>query len=197
MQLLTKFLQRQGYAAVNVGYPSRRYPVETLAQLCIPPAIAELRQARVGPIHFVTHSMGGILLRCFLSVEPLVDLGRVVMLSPPNQGSELVDFLRRYGWFRYFFGPAACQLGTAATDLPRRLGLFIGTVGIITGDHAGITPFSRLFPGPHDGKVSVAGAQLPGMTDFLRVPYGHSWIMNHRSVREQVAGFLECGRFRR
>ncbi len=197
MRLLANFLRQQGYAVVNVGYPSRKYPVETLARLCIPPAIAELRQDyRVGSIHFVTHSMGGILLRCFLSVEPLADLGRVVMLSPPNQGSELVDLLRRSGWFRSFFGPAACQLGTAAMDLPRQLGPFRGTVGIITGDQAGISPFSRLFPGPHDGKVSVARAQLPDMTDFLRVPYGHSWVMNHRSVREQVVAFLECGRFR-
>jgi pimeloyl-ACP methyl ester carboxylesterase len=197
MQPLAAYLRQQGYAVVNVGYPSRRYPVETLAQLCIPPAVAELRRARVDTLGFVTHSMGGILLRSYLAAHPLPELGRVVMLSPPNQGSELVDCFRRFWWFRRFFGPAGCQLGTTATDLPLQLGPLTGTVGILTGNRPFPGVFSRFFPGPHDGKVSVARARLPGMSDFLTLPYGHSFIINHRPVWEQVAAFLEHGRFRR
>lgn len=197
MNPIAAFLRQQGYAVINVGYPSRRHPVETLARLCIPPAVAELRQAGVGTVDFVTYSMGGILLRSYLAANLLPELGRVVMLSPPNQGSELVDCFRRFWWFRRFFGPAACQLGTAATDLPLQLGPLNATVGILTGNRAFPGLFSRLFPGPHDGGVSVARAQLPGMTDFMTLPYGHFFIMHHRPVWEQVAAFLEHGRFRR
>lgn len=197
MSSLAAFLQQQGYVVVNVGYPSRRHPVETLAELCIPPAVAELRRARVDTVDFVTYSMGGILLRSYLAANPLPELGRVVMLSPPNQGSELVDYFRRFWWFRWFFGPAGCQLGTAATDLPLQLGPLDATVGILTGNRPFPGLYSRFFPGPHDGKVSVARAQLPEMTDFMTLPYGHAFIINHRSVWEQVAAFLEHGEFRR
>jgi hypothetical protein len=117
------------------------------------------------------------------------------MLCPPNQGSELVDCFRSYRWFRMFFGPAGCQLGTAPTDLPSRLGICNRPLGIIIGNRPATSLLSRFFPGPNDGKVSVARAQLSGMQDFLIMPYGHSFIMNRRSVHEQVAFFLENGRF--
>ena len=197
MRPLAVCLRQRGFAVVNVGYPSRQHTVETLAHAVIPPAIAELRRQGVGTIHFVTHSMGGILLRSFLATQFLPELGRVVMLSPPNQGSELVDYFRRFWWFRWFFGPAGCQLGTTVTDLPRRLGPLIGTVGIITGNHPASRLFSRFFPGPNDGKVSVASAHAEGLADFQIMPYGHSFIMYHRPVQEQVDFFLEQGRFRR
>ena len=190
-------LRQHGYLVVNVGYPSRKHPIESLAHSVIPPAIAELRSNGVDTIHFVTHSMGGILLRCFLATESLPEPGRAVMLCPPNQGSELVDYFRRFWWFRWYFGPAGCQLGTAATDLPLGLGPFPRPVGILTGNRPATGLFSRFFPGPNDGKVSVARAQLQGMTDFLTLPYGHFSVMIHRPVAEQVIAFLENGSFRR
>ena len=196
MRPLAVSLDRQGYAVVNAGYPSRCHPKELLAQSAIPPAVADLRRQGVSTIHFVTHSMGGILLRCFLGAERLPELGRVVMLSPPNQGSELVDCLCRFTWFRLVFGPAGCQLGTGAEALPARLGPADFPVGIITG-HRPAIGLAGFFPGPSDGKVSVARARLSGMTDFLEVACGHSLIMRHRPVQEQVIHFLEHGRFSR
>ena len=196
MRSMAAFLGHYGYRVVNVGYPSCRYPIETLAQGAIPPAIAALRRQQAEPIHFVTHSMGAILLRAFLASEPLPGLGRTVMLCPPNQGSELVDYLSRFAWFRKLFGPAGCQLGTGPDQLPARLGPATFPVGILTGDRPSVG-LAHFFPGPSDGKVSVARAQLTGMGDFLVLPYGHSLIMRHRKVEEQVAAFLADGRFRR
>jgi triacylglycerol lipase len=196
MRPLAAYLERQGYAVANVGYPSLREPIEMLARSAIPPAVAALRREGVSAIHFVTHSMGGILLRAFLAAESLPDLGRVVMLSPPNQGSELVDSLRRFAWFRLVFGPAGCQLGTGAGELPARLGPADFSLGIITGDRPAIG-LAHFFPGPSDGKVSVERAQLAGMTDFLVLPCGHSFLMRHRPVQEQVGCFLATGRFGR
>ncbi|MCL2789146.1 MAG: alpha/beta hydrolase [Desulfobulbus sp.] len=196
MRPLAAFLRRCGYQVVNVGYPSCRYPIEALAQSAIPPAVAALRRQKVDAVHFVTHSMGGILLRAFLAGEPLPELGRTVMLCPPSQGSELVDHLGRFAWFRVLFGPAGCQLGTGQEHLPSRLGPATFPVGILTGNRP-VIGLARFFPGPNDGKVSVARAQLIGMGDFLVLPCGHSLIMRHREVQEQVASFLKNGRFRR
>jgi len=196
MRPLAVLLKHRGYAVVNVGYPSRRHPIEILARTVIPPAVAALRHQGVGVIHFVTHSMGGILLRAFLAQESLPELGRVVMLSPPNQGSELVDHLGRFAWFRLLFGPASCQLGTGPEDLPARLGPASFPVGILTGNRPAIG-LAGFFSGPSDGKVSVARAQLAGMADLLVLPYGHSLIMRHRQVKEQVVSFLNNGRFSR
>ncbi len=196
MRPLAAFLERRGYVVVNVGYPSRRHPIETLAQAALPPAVAAMRTHGVERIHGVTHSMGGIVLRAFLAQETLPELGRVVMLSPPNQGSELADQLCRFSWFRLFFGPAGCQLGTSANDLPTRLGPATFALGVITGNRPAFG-LAGFFPGPSDGKVAVARAGLPGMRDLLVLPYGHSLIMRHRVVREQVLHFLENGRFDR
>ncbi|MDR2550296.1 MAG: alpha/beta hydrolase [Desulfobulbus sp.] len=196
MRSMAAFLERRGYLVVNVGYPSRRYPIETLAHSAISPAIAALRRQQAATIHFVTHSMGAILLRAFLAGEPLPELGRAVMLAPPNQGSELVDCLGRFAWFRLLFGPAGCQLGTGPDQLPARLGSAVFPVGILTGDRPAVG-LGRFFPGANDGKVSVAKAQLAGMDDFLVLLCGHSLIMRHRTVQEQVAAFLANGRFER
>lgn len=196
MRPMAVFLDQGGYLVVNVGYPSCRYPIETLAQSVIPPAIAALRRQQAKIIHFVTHSMGAILLRAFLACEPLPELGRVVMLCPPNQGSELVDYFGRFAWFRILFGPAGRQLGTGPDQLPACLGPATFPAGIITGDRPA-PGFGRFFPGPSDGRVSVARTRLIGMHDFLVLPHGHCLIMRQREVQEQVAEFLANGRFNR
>lgn len=196
MQPLASSLQRQGYAVLNVGYPSRRVPIEQLAETAIAPAVKTLCRQGSGTLHFVTHSMGGILLRWYLGQQSLPELGRVVMLSPPNQGSEVVDVLGRFAWFRWFFGPAGCQLGTSEDGLTGRLGLVDFPLGIITGNRPAIG-LTHFFPGPNDGKVSVARAQVAGMHDFLVLPCGHALIMRKTAVRSQVLHFLRHGHFQR
>lgn len=196
MRSMAASLQRLGYWVANAGYPSRRDAIERLADLALPPAVATLRGQGCTRLHAVTHSMGGIVLRSWLAANPLPEMGRVVMLSPPNQGSELVDFLRRFALFGALFGPAGRQLGTGPDSLPLRLGPMPCPVGIIIGNRPA-PGLGRFFPGPNDGKVSLKRARLAGMTDFLVVGCGHSLIMNHREVQAQTAIFLRCGRFSR
>lgn len=192
-----RWLRRAGYAVVNTGYPSRRHPIKMLARAVLPPAIKELEQQGIRRIHFVTHSMGGLLLRAYLAEQSLPSLGRVVMLSPPNHGSELVDYFNRFPWFYRLFGPAACQLTTTSAGLPRQLGQLPCPVGIITGVRPTTPLFSRFFTGANDGLVSVTSAQLSKMADFLTVPFGHSLLMNRNEVLEQMLYFLANGRFER
>jgi len=191
-------LTTSGYVVINMGYPSRTKPIEQLAMETIPQAVARCDQAQTENIHFVTHSMGGILVRYFLKENNISNLGRVVMLSPPNGGSEVVDKFREFFVFQWVNGPAGQQLGTGPDSLPLRLGPVHYPVGIITGDshhfydwyHAGI------IPGKDDGKVAVERAKLAGMSDFLVVPCGHSFIMNDSQVINQTRFFLSNGRFR-
>jgi len=192
MARLHHALQRKGYAVRNTGYPSRRYPVAELTRRYLVPVVEKLQDA--GRIHFVTHSMGGILVRHYLKHHRPANLGRVVMLAPPNHGSEIVDRFGQTWWFRLINGPAGCELGTDEHALPCALGPADYPVGIIAGDRS-LDPCSLCLPRPNDGKVTVLSARLAGMTDFRVVPHGHTFMMNRACVIRMVCDFLARGRF--
>ena len=164
----------------------------------IPDAVRDCRSQGCTTIHFVTHSLGGILVRYYLAQRPLAELGRIVMLSPPNQGSEAVDALRDNFFYRWYNGPAGMQLGTDADGIAARLGPVDYPVGVITGNvHSFFDGWlSAIIPGEDDGKVSVARAKVAGMTDFLVVPHPHPFIMNQEEVIAQTLHFLQEGKFR-
>ena len=148
-----------GYRVLNVAYPSRLHVIEVLAEVAVGKALARCAAFAPRAIHFVTHSLGGILVRQYLGRHAVANLGRVVMLAPPNQGSEVVD---RFGWlpgFRLFNGPAIEQLGTGTASLPRRLGALHAPVGVIAGTRSVNWLLSTALPGPNDGKVSVASTR--------------------------------------
>jgi pimeloyl-ACP methyl ester carboxylesterase len=194
MAWLASQARRRGYAVINHGYRSRRHSIaEHAEQLRIVVGAISGR----GRIHFITHSLGGIVVRAMLADRSAWPerLGRVVMLSPPNQGSELVDFLAGNSIYHSVLGPAGGELGTHAHSTPNRLGRVDFEVGIITGDRA-IGPLSRrIFPGATDGKVSVARAQIEGMRDFRVVSRSHTFIMYGADVAAAAFHFLEHGRF--
>ena len=139
--------------------------------------------------------MGGILVRYYLGLNKMPNLGRVVMLSPPNQGSEVVDKLKDFPLFKWLNGPAGQQLGTDKDSLPNSIGPPDYEVGIITGDRSINPILSLLIPGEDDGKVSVKNAKLKGMKDFLVVHKSHPFIMNDENVLKQVTFFIENGVF--
>lgn len=192
---LERALQAEGYAVWNESYPSTRETVERLAA-AVGDGVAGCRQLQPGqPIHFVTHSMGGILVRAYFETAAVPEARRVVMLAPPNHGSEIVDAYRDRWWFRQATGPAGQQLGTESGSLPNRLAPLRLEVGIVAGTRSSDPWFGGRFAGPHDGKVSVASTRLPEMTDLLMVDSGHTFIMNSRDVIRQVQAFLRSGRF--
>ena len=195
MSRLAASLSAAGYDVCNVAYPSRRHSIEVLAQVYVAPEIARCFPGSTEPIHFVTHSMGGIVVRQLASMHLVATFGRVVMLAPPNHGSELVDEFGGWWLFRQINGPAGEELGTSVTSVPMRLGPATFELGIITGDRTTNPLFSAFLPHGNDGKVSVASAKLDGMKDFLVIPVSHTFIMRNVGVIAQTIRFLERGEF--
>ena len=194
---MAKSLETVGYNVTNVNYPSRKYPIEKLSRQYIESAVSKVRKVNPSRIHFVTHSMGGILVRHYLNNNELAELGNIVMLSPPNQGSEVVDKLGRMPGFYLLNGPAGLQLGTSRQSIPNQLGPVSHSVGVITGNKSINLFLSRLIPGQNDGKVSVERAKVNGMTDFLVVPHSHPFIMNSKEVIRQMKYYLKNAQFSR
>lgn len=192
MQRLAGTLEAEGYRAVNLGYPSRDFSIRELADTLA----AELERccAGVQEIHFVTHSMGGILVRVWAAEHGSQQVGRVVMLSPPNQGSDIAERVPE-GLLGLLMGPASLQLGTDSTSVPVQLPPPDFELGIIAGD-ASLNPlFSSWLPGDDDGMVAVESAWVEGADDFLVVPYTHTFIMYRDRVIEEVVRFLGTGQF--
>ena len=193
MRELAEELTQAGYQTVNVDYPSTNFPVEELADRYIPMAIESC--AADSTVHFVTHSIGGILVRYWLANNDHSRVGRVVMLVPPNQGSELVDKLGGVRGFYLLNGPAGLQLGTDLASLPNTLGPIPVETGVIAGSKSFNPIYSAIIPGDDDGKVAVARTRLDGMTDFIVLRHTHTWITGAPPAQYQVRYFLEHGSF--
>jgi len=195
MRPMAKSLQEAGFTTANVDYPSQLGPVEEIAPLAVGTGLMECRTAGAERIHFVTHSIGGILLRYEYEREPIADLGRVVMLGPPNKGSEVVDFTQGWPGMSVFGGAAGLQLGTDDNSIPSRLGPVDFELGVIAGTGT-INPFmSVMLPDADDGKVTVAATRVVGMDDFLIVGRSHRYITRSDIVFRNTESFLKTGRF--
>lgn len=199
MDMIASALRGAGYETISVDYPSRSKPIEALAVTAVPQGLQYCRDQHADRIHFVTHSMGGLVLRYYLASHPVPELGKVVMLSPPNQGSEVADALVGTVVYDRINGPAGGQLGTGPDGIAARLGPIDYTLGIITGNEQTAVDswLARQIPGQNDGKVSVKRAKVDGMTDFLVLPVTHTFIVMDDQVIVQTLHFLRHGLFRR
>jgi len=189
-------LQQDGFSTANVDYPSSTATIEVLAPMVVNEGLHQCRLTGATTIHFVTHSLGGILLRYAQSQHPIPDLGRVVMLGPPNQGSEVIDTMRNWPGVEIISGKAGLQLGTDADSIPSQLGPVDFELGIIAGTGT-INPFmsALMLPEEDDGKVTVARTRVEGMDDFKVVSDSHFAMMKSDSIIEATARFLRTGGF--
>ena len=192
MDKMAERLTEQGYKVLNIDYPSRSYSIELLAEKTISDALTQCQGMSVS---FVTHSMGGILVRQFLSNHTVKNLNKVVMLGPPNKGTEIVDKLGNIPGFHLVNGDAGMQLGTGALSVPNQLGKANFDVGIIAGTQSINLILSSLIPDTDDGKVSVESTKIDGMNDHIEMPTTHVFMMRNDAVIEQVIHYLQQGKF--
>ena len=188
-------LQAVGYRVQNLGYPSRSASIRELSEQVFGEALTAARSNGATRLHLVTHSLGGILARSYLAHHAVPELGHVVMLGPPNRGSEIVDRLGAWKLFQWINGPAGGELGTTPASTPNQLGPACFSLGVIAGSRSINWINSLLIPGVDDGKVSVERTRLPGMADHIVVPAAHPFLMRNRTAIRQTLYFLEHGRF--
>lgn len=202
MAKMEKALVADGYKVINVDYPSRSASVEELTDQVFQPLEKQtgVSASQVGQtllsaqkVHFVTHSMGGVLLGRYLESHDIKNLGNIVMLAPPSRGSEVPDKLGGLKLYQWINGPAGNQLGTDSH--PLRLNVPGSEIGVIAGDRSINPILSMLIPGPDDGKVSLARVKPAGLTDYLQLHVTHACMMRNRQVITQTIAFLHNGAF--
>ncbi|GAA4354398.1 hypothetical protein GCM10023151_00400 [Kangiella marina] len=197
MKRLETYLNKKGYVTYNRSYPSTVAGVERSAVHYINSALANISRDEVSKIHFVTHSLGGLLVRYYLSNHKIKQLGRIVMLAPPNNGSPVAEKYRDRFWYRWMTGVPGQQLHKSNNPLLEKLDPIYTDVGIIAGTRSSDPWFNHVFDGEHDGKVAVADTKLTEMKDLITVKHGHTFIMNKRKVKDHIVNFLATGNFYR
>ncbi|MBW1899890.1 MAG: hypothetical protein JRI61_12675 [Deltaproteobacteria bacterium] len=197
MRKIENKLTESGFRVWNQTYPSRKFTIEELAESHIMKGLQRCQEWGATRIHFITHSLGGILVRDYLQTHKIGKLDKIIMLAPPNHGSEVADKLKGNFFFKRIMGPAGQQLGTGKTDKPKSFKPIPGIIGILAGIKSYDLWFSWIFNGTNDGKVSAEATKLEEMDDFLLVNHGHTFIMNGDDVIEQILHFLKNSKFRK
>ena len=188
-------LERAGFTTLNLDYASRSKALEALAE-DIDPAIQHFANRVDGSVHFVCHSMGGLLARVYIARHRPKHLGRVVMLGTPNNGSEIADRLKNVGVYRAFVGPAGQQLGTQRDAAIEALFPPVDyPVGVIAGNRSIDPVAGTMLPKPHDGRVSVEKTMINGMADHVVVGTAHPWLVRNSVAVAQTIAFLQDGAF--
>lgn len=196
MERMQEALAEADYETINVEYPSRDHTIEELAPVAVETGLVGCRAVDgVEKIHFVTHSLGGILVRQYLADNEIPELGRVVMMAPPNQGSIAADRMGHVPGYDWINGPTGRQLGKGDESVPLKLGPATFELGVIAGNRS-IDPItSAVLPNPDDGRVAVEDTKLEGMKDFVVVDHSHAFMMRMKKTIDLTLNFLRTGSF--
>ena len=196
MSFLENECLKKGYTTYNLGYSTAGETISSLSEKILTAVIRKCRKKGFSKIHFVTHSMGGLIVRYYLQNNELPEGSRIVMLSPPNKGTEVADFLKSNVLYKLFAGDVGQELCTDSKII-RNLKEINIEIGIIAGNKSYNPFFSEIIPGEDDGRISIENTKLENMTDFLIVNGSHLTIKHRQEVSEQMVYFLQNGKFTR
>jgi hypothetical protein len=193
MWLLASRIEAAGFDAVRIGYDSLGDPPERILA-AVSRQIDACCKASIRPVHFVGHSLGGLIIRAYLAENELRTPGRVVLIATPNAGTPLVDAYRD-SWWMQFAGPTARSLGTGPESFPNSLPPPDYPVGVIAGVRD--AALFDLIPGDDDGLVPLESTRVAGMVDFIVVESNHYLMRYSPEVARQTIAFLKTGEFLR
>lgn len=196
MEKFEDYFTNKGYQVLNIDYPTTETHIQSLESQYLRPIIESIPFQTGQKVHFVTHSMGGIVLRDYLRKNKLPQLGRIVMISPPNGGSEWANLLIDNSFYRWLAGPAAYDLRTVNNDFLSKLGAVTYELGIIAGDKTYLESFQDVIPGPDDGMVAIESMKLPGMRDLIVIHEHHRGLTWNPEAMKQAWFFIKSGQFR-
>lgn len=199
MILIKLKLKRAGYNPINITYPSTKLSLDHTANWLNEKYLTPTFWETASKVHFVTHSMGGLVARRYLNKYRNVlnpeKIGRVVMLGPPNQGSEIADFMLHFPPYTWIFGPAGQELTTKEQSQNKDTAFF--ETGIVAGTAGWLYPLSTLMiKGAHDGRVAVESTKLPNMKDHIVFNASHTMMIHQKKIHEQILSFLKDGTFK-
>jgi pimeloyl-ACP methyl ester carboxylesterase len=195
MRGIERHLKSLGYSTINLPFPSTTATIEAIAEKYVAPAVVSCEANHVRRIHFVGHSLGGIIVRQYLQQHSVPAGSRLVMLAPPNQGLALVDLLRRVPLYEWLAGPASGEIGTGPGSVVHRLKPVPVEIGVIAGNRSMNLLFSAFMEGADDGRITVESTKLPEMADFIVVPSTHTAIVRDPLAILQTAHFIRFGKF--
>ncbi len=191
----TLALQRQrigdcGFRAKAFSYASIAEDLDANAR-----RLVEFSRAQPGDVvHFVGHSLGGLLALRMLELEPEPRTRRLVLIGSPWAGSAVARALHRWPGGDSLLGRTLAQwYESPRTDLGQRyeIGVIAGSLGF------GVGSLVTQLPRPHDGTVSVAETRLPTMADHIVLPVTHTGMLTSARVAAATCAFLQTGRFAR
>lgn len=196
MSKIANTLSDQGYSVINLSYPSRKYNIDTLAMSFLDKIVNTYCINKNKKIHFVTHSLGGIILRRYLQKKPILNIGRTVMITPPNHGTKIVDFLKKTPFFiKWILGKAGKQLGkknSILSKLPKKANFELAVIAATKS----YNPFSGIiFKAKNDGTISVNDTKLLGMKEFIEVDTTHCTAPRNDEVIKHTVSFIHYGYF--
>ncbi|MCA8991539.1 MAG: alpha/beta fold hydrolase [Planctomycetaceae bacterium] len=184
-------LEESNYTVVGFDYPS--------TQVTMVDSAAYLKQVidsleGVEKIHFVCHSMGGLIVRTYLQqYEPDTRIGRMVMLGVPNLGAKMADIMKDNILYQFIYGPAGQELVENPEGYIAKLPTPQFEFAVIAGARGTNDGWNPLIPGDDDGTVSVDATRLPGAVDFMTVPAIHSFMMSNEQAQAATVNFLKHG----
>lgn len=193
---LANTLAEEGYQVINFSYPSRKYDIDALASLFLGNLIKKYCLNKKKKIHFVTHSLGGIIVRKYLQDTPIINIGRTVMITPPNHGTKLIDFLKQIPVLNWILGRAGKQLSSDTSSYVNKLHKKVNfDAGIIAGSQS-YNPISYfLLDSKNDGTITVSSTKITGMKDFIEIKTGHFFAPNNDEVIKNAVNFINYGFF--
>ncbi|MDD4149333.1 MAG: hypothetical protein PHE33_04835 [Bacteroidales bacterium] len=197
MRKIDKDLRKGGFNTENYAYSSIYRDLDTIGKNLY----LDIIKQNLDSVSFVTHSMGGLVVRAMLKYSGTDDdfpfIYRIVMISPPNQGADIADFLKSYAILRPLLGPNVEKMETDSASYTNQLPIPCNIeIGIIIGKRGKKKGYNLLIEGDNDGLIKPENTLLGNEKDTISLELDHLSLIFRKKSRTKVIKFMKTGHFR-